>query len=109
MTAKRAPNAALSYEAAIEKLESIVTQIESGEIGLEESLLLYEEGTALAARCKEILSAAEQRVEHLSKRASETPPTPQRPNSGPQSADKDGPGKVLADDAPLEPDEDAPF
>jgi exodeoxyribonuclease VII small subunit len=118
VTSKRAPDttvtpvtaAALSYEAAIEKLESIVAQIESGEIGLEESMQLYEEGTAIAARCKEILATAEQRVEQLARRASE-PATvaPSRPNSGGSMADKVDAPNALPDDAPFESDDEAPF
>ena len=79
--------AALTYEAAVEKLESIVSQIESGEVGLEESMALYEEGILLSQRCKEILATAEQRVETLSKRTKEAKAT--RPNSGGPLADKD--------------------
>lgn len=93
VTAKKAPSntvsspAALTYEAAVEKLESIVSQIESGEVGLEESMALYEEGILLSQRCKEILATAEQRVETLSKRTKEAKAT--RPNSGGPLADKD--------------------
>lgn len=58
--------ASLSYEAAIEELEEIVDQIESGEIGLEAAVERYERGIALLRRCRSVLDRAEQRIEHLS-------------------------------------------
>lgn len=61
------PNPDLSYEQAVERLEEIVREIESGRPGLEESIRLYEEGVKLGNRCKEVLAQAEQRVESLSR------------------------------------------
>ncbi len=55
----------LSYEQAIAELEAIIDRIESGEIGLEESVKAYERGVALQAHCKAILARAEQRVTEL--------------------------------------------
>ncbi len=55
----------VSFEDALERVEGLITQIESGEIGLEESLTRYEEGVALIKRCRAILDVAEQRVEEL--------------------------------------------
>ncbi len=101
------PRAPLSYEAAVERLESIVAQIESGEIGLEDSMALYEEGIALTQRCKEILATAEQRVEALSRRTQDGKPL--RPNSAAAmtdqgaSAGSDEPG---GDDPDLSMDDD---
>lgn len=64
--AKREPKVdALSYEQAIEQLEELVERIESGEIGLEESLKQYETGMALIKRCRTILSAAETKIAEL--------------------------------------------
>lgn len=57
--------ASLTYEAAVEELESIIDQIESGDIGLEQSIRRYERGAALLKRCRSILSQAEQRVQTL--------------------------------------------
>jgi exodeoxyribonuclease VII small subunit len=57
---------ALSYEQAIERLESIIDRIESGEIGLEQSVAAYEEGIALKKHCEKIQDRAEQRVRELS-------------------------------------------
>jgi exodeoxyribonuclease VII small subunit len=61
----------LSYEDAIERLESLIDRIESGEIGLEESIAAYEEGVKLRQHCAAILAKAEQRVAHLTPEAVE--------------------------------------
>lgn len=57
--------AAMSYEVAVAELEAIIDRIESGEIGLEDSVKAYERGVALQAHCKAILAKAEQRVTEL--------------------------------------------
>ncbi len=63
----------LSYEDAVERLEAIIERIESGQAGIEESISLYEQGTGLLRRCREILSKAEQRIEKIGNIA-ERPP-----------------------------------
>ena len=63
---QRPPAEELSYEQAIAELETITDAIESGETGLEASVLEYERGTALIKRCRELLESAEQRIEELS-------------------------------------------
>ncbi|MGP1310112.1 MAG: exodeoxyribonuclease VII small subunit [Phycisphaerales bacterium] len=55
----------LTFEQAVERLEAIIGRIESGEIGLEQSIREYEHGVALLKRCRAILEDAEQRVEEL--------------------------------------------
>ena len=55
----------ITYEQAVEQLESIIDRIESGEVGLEDSLKEYERGTELLKRCRAILSQTEQRVTEL--------------------------------------------
>lgn len=57
--------AAMSFEEAMAEVEAIVEQIESGEIGLEDSLVRYERGAALVRHCRQLLSSAEQRIEEL--------------------------------------------
>jgi len=54
-----------SYEALMERLQTVVERLETGQLPLAEALSLYEEGVALAARCQQILDAAELRVEQL--------------------------------------------
>ena len=55
----------MSYEQAIEELESIIGRIEQGKIGLAESLAEYQRGAALLKRCRGVLEAAEQQIEKL--------------------------------------------
>jgi exodeoxyribonuclease VII small subunit len=49
-------------EKRLARLEAIVQTLESGEVALEKSIDLYEEGRTLAAGCLEALAAREQRV-----------------------------------------------
>jgi exodeoxyribonuclease VII small subunit len=55
----------LSFERAIEELESIVRRLEEGKVPLEESVAIYERGEALKRRCEELLRQAEARVEKI--------------------------------------------
>ncbi|NLG84425.1 MAG: exodeoxyribonuclease VII small subunit [Firmicutes bacterium] len=54
-----------SFEEALARLEEIVTRLETGDLTLEESMTLFEEGVGLARLCQEILAAAEGRLEML--------------------------------------------
>jgi exodeoxyribonuclease VII small subunit len=56
-----------NFEDSLRKLETIVSQLEDGELPLEQSLKLFEEGVSLAAVCKTELDAAEGKVEMLIK------------------------------------------
>ncbi len=58
------------YEELIDELESIVRSIESGEIGLEDSIGAYEHGVGLIKRARVILDQAEQRITDLDPGAS---------------------------------------
>jgi exodeoxyribonuclease VII small subunit len=55
------------FEDALNKLEKIVSKLEDGEIPLEESLKLFEEGIRLSRLCNQKLEEAEKRVEILMK------------------------------------------
>jgi len=55
----------LSFEKAIEELETIVKRLEEGKVPLEESVAIYERGEALKRRCEELLRQAEARVEKI--------------------------------------------
>jgi exodeoxyribonuclease VII small subunit len=55
----------LSFERAMEELESIVARLEGGKVPLEESVTIYERGEALKRRCEELLRHAEARVEKI--------------------------------------------
>ena len=56
-----------SFEESLRKLESIVDQLEEGDLALEDSLKLFEEGVSLSAACKKELDAAEGKVQMLVK------------------------------------------
>ena len=56
-----------SFEESLKKLESIVEQLEKGDLALEDSLKLFEEGVNLSAACKQELEAAEGKVQMLVK------------------------------------------
>ncbi|RJP34445.1 MAG: exodeoxyribonuclease VII small subunit [Phycisphaerales bacterium] len=55
----------LTFEEALEQLESIARQIESGQIGLEDSIARYEEGMGLIRHCREVLARAEMRIQKI--------------------------------------------
>jgi exodeoxyribonuclease VII small subunit len=56
-----------SFEESLKKLETIVDQLEKGDMALEDSLKLFEEGVGLSARCKKELDAAEGKIQMLVK------------------------------------------
>lgn len=62
-----------SFEENITRLEQIVAALEGGEVKLDDSLKLFEEGTALVAACSKLLDTAEQKVVQLSKGPDGTP------------------------------------
>ena len=55
----------VKFEEAIDKLAAIVKELESGEVPLDESIALYEEGMKLSKQCTDILEQAEQKVRFL--------------------------------------------
>jgi exodeoxyribonuclease VII small subunit len=56
-----------SFEESLKKLEAIVNQLEKGDLPLDKSLKLFEEGVGLSAACKKELDAAEGKVQMLVK------------------------------------------
>ena len=54
--------AEMTFEQAMSRLEQIVTTLEGGRCTLDESLKLFEEGTALTAYCSKQLKEAEQKI-----------------------------------------------
>jgi exodeoxyribonuclease VII small subunit len=91
----------------MEQIEGIIERIESGEIGLEQSITEYERGAQLLKRCREIVRQAELRVQELSAQM--------RDSDAPKGADRGGvpagtggsgkPGSASAD----EEGEESPF
>ena len=57
----------IEFEEAFKRLEDIVNKMESGDLSLEESMTLFEEGIKLTETCKSRLEAAEQKIQLLTK------------------------------------------
>ncbi len=57
----------MNFEEAFKRLEEIARILEAGEISLEESLQLYEEGMKLIDFCSQKLEAAEKKIQKLSR------------------------------------------
>lgn len=74
MTTKK--NSPIPFETALVELESLVGQLEQGELSLEESLQRFERGVALVRTCQVHLQLAEQKVEQLTGREGELQITP---------------------------------
>lgn len=62
-----------TFEQAMARLEDIVRQLEHGDASLEQSMLLFEEGTKLSAQLHQMLQNAEQTVSMLTQREDGTP------------------------------------
>ncbi len=63
----------LSFEESLSRLEEIVRHLEKGDLPLNDSLTLYEEGTGLIAACSKLLDEAEQKVVKLKKGPDRSP------------------------------------
>ena len=74
------PNPAPTFEAGLQELESIVKEMETGELPLERAIALFEQGMKLSEACRKQLEEAETRVEILTRRASEIQPQPFKSN-----------------------------
>jgi exodeoxyribonuclease VII small subunit len=55
----------LGFEAALKRLETLVGQMESGELGLDDLVAAFEEGQKLVKQCSDKLNAVERRIEIL--------------------------------------------
>ncbi len=55
----------LNFEQALDKLEKIVDRLERGDVALDESIKIYEQGEALKKHCATLLQAAEDKVEKI--------------------------------------------
>ena len=56
------PISEMTFEQAMSELEKIVTELERGDVPLEDSISLYEKGAELKKRCETKLKEAEQKV-----------------------------------------------
>ena len=61
------PSQPVSFETQLQRLESIVTSMEQGELSLDEALKHFEEGVKLTQSCQQTLEQARQRVQILTK------------------------------------------
>jgi exodeoxyribonuclease VII small subunit len=89
----------LNFEGAMDRLEEIVEQMESGKMMLEELIVRYEEGMKLVKICQERLASAEQRIEIITRNnagkpvvkefepAPEKEPSPRPDEKGPTKND----------------------
>jgi exodeoxyribonuclease VII small subunit len=62
---KRAQTQGQTFESSLEALERIVRELERGDLPLEKSLQLFEQGVRLSRECQERLNQAERRIELL--------------------------------------------
>ena len=62
-----------TFETSMQRLAEIVRQLEQGNVPLEASLKLFQEGTALVKSCTALLDSAEQEIVKLMKTADGTP------------------------------------
>ena len=60
-----------NFEESIERIESLVTKMESDKASLEKSMVWFEEGIELIKMCQQQLNNAEKRVQILTKRSKE--------------------------------------
>lgn len=65
MTAPGDPGPPATFEEALRLLDEVVARLESGDVGLEEAVALFERGQTYLAACRERLAAAQQRIEEL--------------------------------------------
>jgi exodeoxyribonuclease VII small subunit len=84
MSSKSKPREAeLNFEGAMDRLEKIVEQMESGKLPLEDLIVRYEEGMNLVKICHERLANAEQKIEIIARNSAGKPivkefePTPE--------------------------------
>lgn len=74
-------DAPLTFEAGLKQLETIVREMEAGDLPLERAVELFERGMKLSETCRKQLEEAETRVEILIKRAGEMHAQPFRSES----------------------------
>ena len=74
MSSKSKPREAeLNFEGAMDRLEKIVEQMESGKLPLEDLIVRYEEGMNLVKVCQERLANAEQKIEIITRNSAGKP------------------------------------
>lgn len=72
----------MSFEQSMRELETVVNQLERGDVALDASIALYERGAQLKKRCEDELKRAEEKVASLTLDASGTPVATQALDAG---------------------------
>ena len=91
-----------NFEGAMNRLEEIVEQMESGKMMLEELILRYEEGMKLVKICQERLTSAEQKIEIIARNsAGKAVVKDFEPAAEPSSDDKSGEKELKNDEVRL--------
>lgn len=67
---------AIPFETSLTELETVVRDLESGELPLERAIQLFERGMTLSQQCRQQLEEAETRVEVLVRRGNQVKPEP---------------------------------
>ena len=95
MSSKLKPRTAeLNFEGAMDRLEKIVEQMESGKLPLEDLIVRYDEGMNLVKVCQERLANAEQKIEIIARNAAgkaivtNFEPTPESRDRGTETVDE---------------------
>ena len=97
-----APAAEPNFENAMDRLEAIVEQMESGKLPLEDLIVRYEEGMNLVKVCQERLASAEQKIEIIARNNAGKPVTKNfEPASEASPAATSEPTKFNDDDVSL--------
>lgn len=65
----------LDFEQSMKRLETIVEELETGELSLEDSISRYEEGIGLSRKLTQVLDESEKRIERLVEQNDATPST----------------------------------
>lgn len=88
--------ARLNFEQALREIEAIIERIETGEVGLEDSLKEYERGVGLVNHCRAKLDKAQQQVEDLTRRLEAADDDEPDDEAGEPAADEDENADELA-------------
>lgn len=76
----------MNFERAMERLEAIVDEMESGKMMLEELIVRYEEGMKLVGVCQERLASAEKRIEIITRNHAGKPAVKEFETAGAETA-----------------------
>jgi exodeoxyribonuclease VII small subunit len=106
MARKTQQTAPRTFEAALAELETILSDIEGGDVPLEESLVKYERGQFLIKHCRGVLERAEKQIEQLGKGEGEALRATPMSGLAPKTGDEDEPAESDRGDA-FSDDDDA--